>query len=206
MQHTRQALLKLVVYDCADNVAVEVGVSGGSIFTAIEGYRSIMSRCPRGHAGKFRRSPTVRTVRSCTPGFTVTGMLSAMRLRSLDRPRHKRTSIMSSGTYVVIFCATGYTNLLTGFRHRRSRRFLQFFTVRFGRSILQTLGRTRGKCPVIQPGCRRTAVLQQAFPGMALENLCVPDVAPQRVHALVPRLIGHLEDRGAARGSAGQEA
>ena len=25
--------------------------------------------------------------------------------------------------------------------------------------------------------------------------------APQRVHALVPRLIGHLEDRGAARGS-----
>jgi hypothetical protein len=48
--------------------------------------------------------------------------------------------------------------------------------------------------------------LQQAFPCMALENLCVPDVTPQCVHALVPRLIGHLEDRGAARGSAGQEA
>ena len=29
---------------------------------------------------------------------------------------------------------------------------------------------------------------------MALENLCVPDVTPQRVHALVPRLIGHLEE------------
>jgi hypothetical protein len=41
---------------------------------------------------------------------------------------------------------------------------------------------------------------------MALENLFVPDVAPQRVHALVPRLIGHLEDRGAARGSTSQEA
>jgi hypothetical protein len=39
-----------------------------------------------------------------------------------------------------------------------------------------------------------------------LENLRIPDVTSQRVHALVPRLIGHLEDRGAACGSAGQEA
>jgi hypothetical protein len=31
-------------------------------------------------------------------------------------------------------------------------------------------------------------------------------LTPQRVHALVARLIGHLEDRGAARSSAGQEA
>jgi hypothetical protein len=41
---------------------------------------------------------------------------------------------------------------------------------------------------------------------MALENLHIPNVAPQRVHALVPRLIGHLEDGRAARSSAGQEA
>ena len=48
--------------------------------------------------------------------------------------------------------------------------------------------------------------LQQAFPCMALENVCVPDVIPERVHALVARLIGRLEDRGTARGSAGQKA
>jgi hypothetical protein len=29
-----------------------------------------------------------------------------------------------------------------------------------------------------------------------LENLGVADIAPQRVHALVAGLIGHLEDRG----------
>ena len=40
----------------------------------------------------------------------------------------------------------------------------------------------------------------------AFENLRVPNVAPQRVHALVPRLIGHLEDRRAARSNAGQKA
>jgi hypothetical protein len=54
-------------------------------------------------------------------------------------------------------------------------------------------------------GCARHS-LQQAFPCVALENLGVPDVTPQRVDAFVPRLIGHLEDRGAARGSAGQKA
>ena len=43
-------------------------------------------------------------------------------------------------------------------------------------------------------------------PAWCLKNLCVPDVTPQRVHALVPRLIGHLEDRGAERRAAGQEA
>jgi hypothetical protein len=48
--------------------------------------------------------------------------------------------------------------------------------------------------------------LQQAFPCMVLENLCVPNVTPQCIHALVPRLIGHLEDRGSSRRSAGQEA
>ena len=50
------------------------------------------------------------------------------------------------------------------------------------------------------------AVLRAYASAKAPENLCVPDIAPQRVHALVPRLIGHLEDGGAARGSAGQKA
>ena len=43
------------------------------------------------------------------------------------------------------------------------------------------------------------------FAGAGQLNLCVPNVTPQRVHALVSRLIGHLEDGGAARGSAGQK-
>ena len=47
---------------------------------------------------------------------------------------------------------------------------------------------------VQQQDFTRRPFLQQAFPCMALENLCVPDVTPQRVHALVPRLIGHLEE------------
>jgi len=38
------------------------------------------------------------------------------------------------------------------------------------------------------------------------ENLRIANIAPQRVHALVTRLIGHLKDRGAPRGGAGQEA
>jgi hypothetical protein len=53
---------------------------------------------------------------------------------------------------------------------------------------------------------RPIALLQQPRPGVILENLRIPDIAAQRVHALVAGLIGHLEDRGAARGSAGQEA
>ena len=48
---------------------------------------------------------------------------------------------------------------------------------------------------------RLTRHLQQAFPCMALENLCVPDVTPQRVHALVPRLIGQLESHAPRRRS-----
>jgi hypothetical protein len=50
------------------------------------------------------------------------------------------------------------------------------------------------------------AILEQSTASVILENLGIPDVAPQRVHALVSRLIGHLEDGGASRGSAGQEA
>jgi hypothetical protein len=34
---------------------------------------------------------------------------------------------------------------------------------------------------------------------MILENLSVADVAPQRVHALVPSRVGHLEKRRAVR-------
>ena len=41
------------------------------------------------------------------------------------------------------------------------------------------------------------AALQQSGPGMIVEDLRVADVAPQRVHALVSRLIRHLENRGA---------
>jgi hypothetical protein len=37
-------------------------------------------------------------------------------------------------------------------------------------------------------------ILQQALPRVILENLRIPNVAPERVHALVARLIGHLED------------
>jgi hypothetical protein len=47
--------------------------------------------------------------------------------------------------------------------------------------------------------------LQQTAPGVILENLCVANVAPQRVHALVARLIGHLENRGAASCGASQK-
>jgi hypothetical protein len=40
----------------------------------------------------------------------------------------------------------------------------------------------------------RQALSQQSLPCMVLENLCFPDVAAERIHALVARLIGHLED------------
>ena len=45
---------------------------------------------------------------------------------------------------------------------------------------------TRRAAPLVK---LEIGFLQEAFPCMALENLCVPDVTPQRVHA-----IGHLED------------
>jgi hypothetical protein len=47
---------------------------------------------------------------------------------------------------------------------------------------------------------------QQSLPRVTFEIFSIPDVAPQRIHALVPGLIGHLEDRGAASGGTGQEA
>ena len=50
------------------------------------------------------------------------------------------------------------------------------------------------------------ASLQQVFAWVILEDFSVPDITPQRVLALVPRLIGHLEDRRAPCGGAGQEA
>jgi hypothetical protein len=40
----------------------------------------------------------------------------------------------------------------------------------------------------------------KATPGVILENLGIANMAPQRVH-----VIGHLEDRGATRGGAGQK-
>jgi hypothetical protein len=43
------------------------------------------------------------------------------------------------------------------------------------------------------------------IPAWFLENLSVSDIAPQCVHALVPRLIGHLENRRAPGCGAGQE-
>jgi hypothetical protein len=48
--------------------------------------------------------------------------------------------------------------------------------------------------------------LQQSSPRVIPENLRIPDIAPQRVHAFAARLIGHLENRHASSCSAGQEA
>ena len=82
--------------------AVGSGGYGSLILTSAEGYRSTMSRCRAGQERRFRRSPTVRTVDgNCTPDNSLTGTLSAMRLTFSGRPRHKRTSTMFSGIYVV---------------------------------------------------------------------------------------------------------
>jgi hypothetical protein len=52
---------------------------------------------------------------------------------------------------------------------------------------------------------RGPSLSQQAGAGVILEDLGVADVAPRRVHAPVPRLVGHLEYRRTPCRGAGQE-
>ena len=46
--------------------------------------------------------------------------------------------------------------------------------------------------PIHVPETRGPSLSQQAGAGVILEDLGVADVAPHRVHAPVPRLVGHL--------------